>query len=45
MTIFYGAAMPWTLTSKKGVLNGREEKSRLNPLGGRPVEMWTRQAP
>ena len=42
--IFYGPRCLGRY-DKKGVLNEERRESRLNPLGGRPVEMWTRQAP
>src|SRR5260221_933960 len=35
--------MPRPLRSERG--NRGSKKGRLNPLGGRPVETWTRQAP
>jgi len=39
--------MPWPLRQERGDRGNKttNKKGRLNPLGGRPVEMWTRQAP
>src|ERR1019366_6171652 len=41
------STMPWPLRQERGDRGNKttNKKGRLNPLGGRPVEMWTRQAP